>query len=447
MSYNQSENSSKRPKSVCKSEFEDNTTELRVNPSKRPNTECKAEDNTTEYRENPPKRPKIEFKDNTTEYRENSPEKPKIDFKAEDNTTEYRENPPKKPKIEFKVDDNANEIRVDVLDHIICNPGQLVGSYKVEKTLGEGGFGRVLLATDIISGKSVALKMLKNEDAKRKTGLTEISALKSISCFDPDDESLCIKMLDYFINDTYIGIVFPLMGLSVFDYLKIAYDLPIEEVQDIAQQLCKAVDFLHRNGMTHTDLKPENIMFVNSDFTSVYDPETQSDVMRLNCTDIRLIDFGFLTRDKDEHSVVNTTGYYRSPEILLDLGWSHPCDVWAIGCILVEIYNGSPLFDAHEDRQHLAIMEKTLGPIPATMATASKTKHFKDGVLDWIWVGWEGQEKELAEYYMPLIKYKVNDSDDETMLFDLVAKMLEYEQTKRIPLAVALEHPFFDTLT
>jgi CDC-like kinase len=51
-------------------------------------------------------------------------------------------------------------------------------------------------------------------------------------------------------------------------------------------------------------------------------------------------------------------------EIISELGWSQPCDVWSIGCIMFELYLGFTLFQTHDNREHLAMMEKILGPLP-----------------------------------------------------------------------------------
>ena len=47
-----------------------------------------------------------------------------------------------------------------------------------------------------------------------------------------------------------------------------------------------------------------------------------------------------------------------------ELGWTQPCDVWSVGCILFELYLGVTLFQTHDNREHLAMMERILGPIP-----------------------------------------------------------------------------------
>jgi dual-specificity kinase len=84
----------------------------------------------------------------------------------------------------------------------------------------------------------------------------------------------------------------------------------------------------------------------------------------LEDTNIRLIDFGSATFEQDYHSAVVSTRHYRAPEIILGMGWSYPCDVWSIGCILVEFFTGDALFHTHDNLEHLAMMEAVLGTLP-----------------------------------------------------------------------------------
>jgi dual-specificity kinase len=78
-------------------------------------------------------------------------------------------------------------------------------------------------------------------------------------------------------------------------------------------------------------------------------------------SEIRLIDFGSATFDDEYHSSVVSTRHYRAPEIILNLGWSFPCDIWSIGCILVEFFTGDALFQTHDNLEHLAMMESVIG--------------------------------------------------------------------------------------
>jgi len=125
---------------------------------------------------------------------------------------------------------------------------------------------------------------------------------------------------------------------------------------------------LHDLNLIHTDLKPENILLCHNDYqTFTYNrkiPSSSSTVSRqatqrkvLLDTEIRLIDFGSATFQDEYHSSVVSTRHYRAPEIILGLGWSFPCDIWSIGCILVEFFTGDALFQTHDNLEHLAMME------------------------------------------------------------------------------------------
>ena len=58
---------------------------------------------------------------------------------------------------------------------------------------------------------------------------------------------------------------------------------------------------------------------------------------------IKVIDFGSATFKDQYHSSIVSTRHYRAPEVILGLGWSFPCDIWSVGCILVELATGQAL--------------------------------------------------------------------------------------------------------
>ncbi|KAJ8921798.1 hypothetical protein NQ315_008427 [Exocentrus adspersus] len=292
---------------------------------------------------------------------------------------------------------------------------------------------------------SMALKIIKNVEKYREAAKLEINVLEKLADRDPECAHLCVKMLDWFDYHGHMCIAFEMLGLSVFDFFDNCYQpYPLEQVRHIGYQLCYSVKFLHDNKLTHTDLKPENILFVDSDYDLVYNSKKRRDVKRVKRTDVRLIDFGSATFDHEHHSTIVSTRHYRAPEVILELGWSQPCDVWSIGCILFELYLGITLFQTHDNREHLAMMQRILGEIPVRMARKTKTKYFYRGKLEW-------DEKSSAGRYVrdnckPLMRYKQSDEPDHNHLFDLVSKMLEYEPSERITLKEALQHPFFEKI-
>ncbi|PAA57323.1 hypothetical protein BOX15_Mlig016980g2 [Macrostomum lignano] len=292
----------------------------------------------------------------------------------------------------------------------------------------------------------VAVKIVKNVTKYREAAMLEINVLKKLEENDPNGRHLCIRLLSWFDFFGHACLVFDLLGKSVFDFLK-ENDFapyPIEHVRHIAYQLVYSVAFLHANQLTHTDLKPENILLVKSSYTTFYNPRRKKEERMLDRTDIRLIDFGSATFDHEHHSSVVSTRHYRAPEVILDLGWAQPCDVWSIGCILFELYTGFTLFQTHEDREHLAMMERVLGHVPYRMTRASRAGLFRHGRLDFDHHGVEGRF--VRENCRPLHRYLRDETVDSRNLLDLMQRMLEFEPEERTTLKVALHHPFFASI-
>ncbi|KAH8797080.1 CMGC/CLK protein kinase [Flagelloscypha sp. PMI_526] len=206
-----------------------------------------------------------------------------------------------------------------------------------------------------------------------------------------------IHLLHWFDHRNHICIVTELLGMCLYDFLKDNRfePFPRHQIQSFAHQLLGSMAFLHDLKLVHTDLKPENILLVRNDYhtTSLPVPGKRSTKTKriLMHTDIHLIDFGSATFEEEYHSTVISTRHYRAPEIILGLGWSYPCDVYSLSCILVEFYTGNALFQTHDNLEHLAMMEKVMNLMPDHFARAgyrSKPEFFKEvggapARLDW----------------------------------------------------------------
>jgi len=339
-------------------------------------------------------------------------------------------------------------IEDDEEGHLVYKFGDVLqGRYKILETLGEGTFGKVLKVHDLYQNQQVALKIIKNVKKYRDAAKLEINVLSKLGKYDPRGKYLCVQMLDWFDFHGHMCIAFDILGKSVFEFLKDNnyQPYPLEHMRQMSYELCYSVNFLHRNRLTHTDLKPENILFSDS---TLSENQSLNGTKKVKNPEIRLIDFGSATFNHEHHSTIVSTRHYRAPEVIMELGWSQPCDVWSVGCIIFEMAFGMTLFQTHDNREHLAMMERLLGPLPTRMCYKSKLKYFNHGRLDWDEDSTNGRY--VRKNCKPLHRYLPSEEssqfEDWRLMFDLIRKMLIFEPMKRLTLPEALRHPFFDKL-
>lgn len=266
--------------------------------------------------------------------------------------------------------------------------------FKSLQLLGQGTFGKVLKCLDTYTNQFVAVKIIRSIDRYREAAKTELRILSTILQNDPTGQFQCLLLKDYFDYKDHICLVTNLYGKSVYDFMcsnGIAR-FPGSHIQAIARQLIRSTCFLHDLGIIHTDLKPENILLCDESFNEYQLPpdivETLSTRRKLASNngmrkilknpEIKIIDFGSAIFVNEYHPPVISTRHYRAPEIVLGLGWSYPCDIWSIACILIELVLGESLYPIHENFEHLAMMERINGErIPAKLIEKSfyKYKH------------------------------------------------------------------------
>lgn len=121
---------------------------------------------------------------------------------------------------------------------------------------------------------------------------------------------------------------------------------------------------MHDCKLTHTDLKPENVLL-----KKIYD-FNEINIKDIDDLTIKIIDLGSATYDHDYHTTIINTRQYRAPEVLLGCGWDNRSDLWGIACIVLELYTGDVYFCTHESREHVAMVEKSGGAFPYKMVKA-----------------------------------------------------------------------------
>ncbi|CAI6336485.1 unnamed protein product [Periconia digitata] len=354
--------------------------------------------------------------------------------------------------------------------HYIVSPeNDLTERYQICKLLGQGTFGKVVEAWDRKKQTRCAIKVIRSVPKYREASRIELRVLSTLASNDKENVNRCIHLRDCFDFRNHICIVTDLYGQSVFDFLKSNSFVPFpsSHIQKFAKQLFTSVAFLHDLNLIHTDLKPENILLVNNAYqTFTYNrtvPSSSTLTSRqarhrkvLLDPEIRLIDFGSATFQEEYHSSVVSTRHYRAPEIILNLGWSYPCDIWSIGCILVEFFTGDALFQTHDNLEHLAMMEAVCGgkidreimkqvykEHRNSRSSSSASRYFKNYKLDYPNSDTQKSSKKFVKAMKKLHETIPPHTEFNRKFLDLLKRIFVYDPKKRITAKQALQHPWF----
>ncbi|XP_068651987.1 serine/threonine-protein kinase AFC3 isoform X2 [Aristolochia californica] len=338
--------------------------------------------------------------------------------------------------------------------HYVFDLGEnLTPRYKILSKMGEGTFGRVLECWDREKREHVAIKVVRSIPKYRDAAMHEIDVLQRLAQSEKG-RTRCLQMRNWFDYRNHISIVCEKLGPSLFDFLRRNKycPFPVDLVREFGHQLLESVAYMHDLHLIHTDLKPENILLVSSDYVKVPScKRISTGETYFRClpksSAIKLIDFGSTVFGSQVNSSIVSTRHYRAPEVILGLGWTYPCDIWSVGCILVELCTGEALFQTHANLEHLAMMERVLGPLPARMiqkVNHSAKKYFRRTRLDW-------PERAVSRHSIQAVK-KLDQLKDivfrhvdhsRSALTDLLYCLLKFEPSQRLTAHEALNHPFF----
>ncbi|KAK4436702.1 Mitogen-activated protein kinase kinase kinase [Sesamum alatum] len=226
--------------------------------------------------------------------------------------------------------------------------------------IGKGGFGCVYLAT------------LRNPRSKYSC-LPPVMAVKSAevsasASIQKEREVLsnlkgCCNVIRCFGEETTVGdngvMVYNLLleygsGGTLADRIKKSDGggLPEFEARVYAKSILRGLNYIHGNGYVHCDLKPDNILLVRNDGR-----EGSVEFMA------KIGDFGLAKRAKQSkkrklEAYWRGTPMYLSPEAVIDSVQDAPCDVWALGCIVLEMLTGKPPWDGEKGLKAEEVLSK-----------------------------------------------------------------------------------------
>lgn len=323
----------------------------------------------------------------------------------------------------------------DEVGHFIVTAGDWIdrspdfpdGRYKVLKQLGSGTYGKVVLCEDRkYQGAKVAVKLVRTQHLYRVSAKNEIKILREL-----DGNNCTIKLLRDFEHNGHVSMSFELLGTSIDNVCR---DRPmkLEHVRDVAMQLLQALAYSHSKKIIHSDVKTENVLLVSQSDSAMF---------------VKLVDFGSALYSTAWHPPLVGTMHYRAPEAVLQAGWSFGIDIWAVGCIIVELLTGRQLFQLAHDDVHLAMMERVLGPVPSDLIQKgfAKANQYNRGLI----VRDSRGNVKLAPCRpegnaqirgLSRLEALVQDHT----LLHLVKRMMCFDPDRRITARDALLHPFFE---
>ncbi|KAF6204572.1 hypothetical protein GE061_018732 [Apolygus lucorum] len=333
-------------------------------------------------------------------------------------------------------------------DYIIKNGEKFLDRYEIDSLIGKGSFGQVVKAFDHEEVCHVAIKIIKNKKPFLNQAQIEVMLLEMMNKADADNKYYIVRLKRHFMWRNHLCLVFELLSYNLYDLLRNTNfrGVSLNLTRKFAQQLCTALLFLSTPELSiiHCDLKPENILLCN--------PKRSA---------IKIVDFGSSCQLGQRIYQYIQSRFYRSPEVLLGIPYDLAIDMWSLGCILVEMHTGEPLFSgANEVDQMNKIIEVLGMPPKHLLDQAHKTRKYFEKLPNDTYV--LRKPKDNKKYRSPGTR-RLHDIlgvenggpggrrlgepghsvSDYLKFKDLIYRMLDFDPKTRVTPYYALQHNFF----
>lgn len=230
------------------------------------------------------------------------------------------------------------------------NAGEkIAGRYRVEGRLGVGGMSTVLLAVDERLERHVAVKLLAEHLADDPTFVSRFrrEALAAARLVHPN----IVQVFDFGFDaesHQHFIVMEHVSGSSCAELLRDRGHLDVEQAVDIVTQACRGLDYAHRNGVVHRDVKPGNLLVSDSGV-------------------VKLADFG-IARAVGQTSITQVgsvlgTAAYLSPEQTRGEEAGPYADLYSLGVVAYQLMSGRLPYEA-TSLSELALKQQRESPVP-----------------------------------------------------------------------------------
>ena len=234
--------------------------------------------------------------------------------------------------------------------------GHVVGEYRIDKKIGEGGFGSVYRAVHPLIGKTAAIKVLNRQYSSNpqmvSRFISEARAVNQIrhrNIIDIFSFGALEDGRQYYVMEM-------LEGMTLSDFMKERGRIPPDVAIPIFRSLARALDAAHAAGIAHRDLKPENIFLSFDEDGGIFPKLLDFGIAKLLATD------GGASGQKTRTGTPMGTPYYMSPEQCRGKNVDHRTDIYSFGIMVHEVLTGKLPFDG-DDMMDLLI-KQTTAPAP-----------------------------------------------------------------------------------
>ena len=228
-------------------------------------------------------------------------------------------------------------------------PSLIAGRYRIEGRLGVGGMSTVHLAFDQRLERHVALKLLAEHLADDPAFVSRFrrEALSAARLVHPN----IVQVFDFGLDERqhqHFIVMEHVAGHSCAELLRDQGHLEVDEAVEIIAQACRGLDYAHRHGVVHRDVKPGNLLVSDSDV-------------------VKLADFG-IARATDQSSITQVgsvlgTAAYLSPEQARGEEAGPRADIYSLGVVAYQLMSGRLPYEA-TSLSELALKQQRELPMP-----------------------------------------------------------------------------------